>query len=375
MLVKSFPTLYKKNSRDNIQVWDVSVVKNDDIYLIQTQYGQQGGKIQITKDPITEGKNLGRANATTPEKQAITEAKSKWTHKQDREGYVQKLTDIERDLRDGIDPMLAHRYDKYPHKILFPCYMQPKLDGHRCIAIIENGKCTLFSRTRNIILGVPHINEALLEMFPETEVPIILDGELYNHDYKSEFETLTSFIRSETPKSGFEVVQYHIYDLVYDSEFYVRQTILVNMQKEFGNRGSIRFVETMYVDAQDVVPMFRKYRSQGYEGGMLRNGGGKYSHKRSYDLLKVKEFEDAEFQIVAINEGRGKLKGHAIFECAIEDGITRFEAKLIGAEERLKDIFNNQNQYLGKKLTVQFQGRTKNNIPRFPVGVRIREDV
>lgn len=374
MLLKAFPTLYKKNSKDKIQVWDISVLSTDAGGKIVTQYGEKGGKIQVTQDLVTEGKNIGKANQTSPNQQALAEAESKWTHKKDREGYVEKLDFVDQDHRDGVDPMLAHRYDKHPHKMPSICFTQPKLDGHRCLAVLKDGKCTLFSRTRNVILGVPHISSRLLEMFKGVDEVVVLDGELYNHDYKNKFEELTGFIRSETPKEGHEVVQYHVYDLIVDQDFEIRNAILKNMEQEFGNDGCIKFVETHLIKIEEVVPYFRKFRQQGYEGGMLRNPKGKYSHKRSYDLLKVKEFDDAEFKIVAVNEGRGKLKGHAIFECVIEDGATKFEAKLKGETEKLKEIFQNQTEYLGKLLTVQFQGRTKNNIPRFPVGVRLRAD-
>lgn len=378
MLVKAFPTLYKKNSKEKVQVWDLSVVGTDEGFKIVTQYGEKGGKIQITQDLITEGKNIGRANETSPEAQALLEAQSNWTHKQDREGYVKQLDLVDQDLRDGLDPMLAHRYDKHPDKMPEVCYTQPKLDGHRCLAVYRDGKCTLFSRTRNIISGVPHINKEVERILEGTTGVAVLDGELYNHDYKNKFEELTGFIRSETPKEGHEVVQYHLYDIVYDVPFEDRNFALRAMEQEFGNKGCIRFVETHLINTLHIVPYFRKFREQGYEGGMLRDPKAKYIHKRSYGLLKVKEFDDAEFQIVAVGEGRGKLKGHAIFQCSVEDNnsdAARFDVKLKGDTKKLKEIFENQSEYIGKLLTVQFQGRTKNNIPRFPVGVRLRENV
>lgn len=381
MLVKSFPQLFKKNSKGKIQVWDVCVIRAGDesgAYWITTSYGERNGKVQVARDPITEGKNIGRSNETTPEQQAILEAQSSWTYKVDREGYVQKLDAVDEDHRDGVDPMLAHRYDKHPDKMPTTCFTQPKLDGHRCIAVVTDGICVLFSRTRNIIHGVPHINDSVESMLKAAGADltgtIVLDGELYNHDYKAKFEELTGFIRSETPKDGYEVVQYHLYDMVLDEPFEVRTEILSHLAKHAPN-DSIRLVETHLIDIADVVPHFRKFRGQGYEGGMLRDPKSKYIHKRSYGLLKVKEFDDAEFQISGIKEGRGKLKGHAIFVCDIENKADTFDVKLKGDTKRLKEIYQNPQTYIGQSLTVQFQGRTANNIPRFPVGVRLRSDI
>ena len=106
---------------------------------------------------------------------------------------------------------------------------------------------------------------------------------------------------------------------------------------------------------------------------MLRNSAGEYVNKRSSDLIKVKEMQDAEFQIVGIDEGRGKLAGHVgSFICKTANG-DKFNAKMSGNLGRLKEFFNDHSLWEGKMLTVQFQDLTAYNIPRFPVGLRIRE--
>jgi len=120
--------------------------------------------------------------------------------------------------------------------------------------------------------------------------------------------------------------------------------------------------------------MFDLFKNLGYEGSMVRNKDGKYVNKRSYDLQKIKDFIDGEFQIVGVEEGRGKLQGHvASFVCQMDDG-KQFKAKMKGDTERLKDYFNNHSLWLNKKLTVKYQGLTgKNGVPRFPVGIVIRD--
>lgn len=108
---------------------------------------------------------------------------------------------------------------------------------------------------------------------------------------------------------------------------------------------------------------------------MVRNLEGLYSHTRSYDLQKVKLMKDEEFYIADIKEGRGKLAGHGIFVCHNNNGtITTFDAKMSGPVERLKSFWENPQRFIGKQLTVQFQGRyRKTTVPRFPVALRIRE--
>jgi DNA ligase-1 len=203
-----------------------------------------------------------------------------------------------------------------------------------------------------------------------------LDGELYNHDYRTKFEELTALIRPETPREGHKAVQYHIYDAAGPGEFSTRLKRL-NELAELPRHvyDPLRFVETVAVsDEDDLMKAFEIFLAQGYEGAMVRNADGLYVNKRSYDLQKVKEFTDSEFTVVDVEEGRGKLAGHGIFVCKTKDGV-EFRAKMVGALEALQKFFNSPRDYIGKSLTVKYQGLTAAGIPRFPVALRFKEDV
>jgi DNA ligase-1 len=375
-IVEHLP-LYKKTSTGAIQTWRIWAEDN----TIVTEYGQLEGKKQQARDTITEGKNIGRSNETTPIQQAQAEAKAQWEQKV-KKGYVDKLEDAQAGKVDttvitgGVLPMLAHPYSKQGHKIKFPAYVQPKLDGHRCMALktASGGPWTLWSRTRKPITGVPHIIEALNDMdLPEHS---ILDGELYNHDYRDKFEELTSFIKRPEPKPGHEVVQYHIYDLAHDdvAPFSIRLKGIEDIPRRTKNP-AIVVVDTCEAEDEDEMnALFAEFVSQGYEGAIVRNADGLYVNKRSYDLQKVKEFDDAEFEIIRVEEGRGKMAGKAVFICANKDG-EEFKAKLVGKLDDLAKYVKEPKKYIGRQLTVQFQGYTNTNIPRFPVGLRFREDV
>ena len=198
------PTLYKKSFTGKIQQWDIfvkDVGTAGPVIVIYTRYGQVGGKIQETQDLISEGKNLGKKNETTVLEQAEFDAKSKWEGKL-KDGYAQSLEDaqsgkVDSIIEGGSEPMLAQSYDKHGHKIEFPCFVQPKLDGIRCLAIIQDGQVSLWSRSRKRITSCPHIEIELLTIFNSGD--IILDGELYNHDLKHDFEKIISAVRKEDP--------------------------------------------------------------------------------------------------------------------------------------------------------------------------------
>jgi ATP-dependent DNA ligase len=375
--MKKFPVLYKKTSTGSIQFWEIWVNPLEVSAEIRTKYGKlHTDSPQYTLDVISEGKNIGKKNATTPEQQAEAEAQAKW-EKQKKKGYVESIDDAQTDKLDdliegGIVPMLAQKFSEHGHKIKLPCYTQPKLDGIRCIAIVKNGACTLWSRTRKPITSCPHIVQELEAAFETKD--IVLDGELYNHDMKKDFEKIVSLVRQEEPAEGHEIVQYHVYDLINDGVFAER---MQEIDTIFGNFDfyALKKVPTEPVNAEnDIMIYFDKFREQGYEGAMLRNEFSKYVNKRSYDLQKVKEFDDAEFEIIGVDEGRGKLAGHVgAFRCRTADG-KEFLAKMSGETGRLRDYFTNHSLWSGKRLTVQYQGLTgKEGVPRFPVGIAIRD--
>jgi DNA ligase-1 len=383
----NFPTLYKKTSTGKIQTWEIQVgLPNefddspDQPADIVTTYGIKDGKMQVAVETIAKGKNIGKINETAPFEQACAEAKAQWEKKLKNKGYVQNLADAEAGKRDervigGVDPMLAHSYDKRGHDIRWPAYVQPKLDGHRCIAVIQNGVCTLWSRQRKKITGVPHINRALEESFGSRDM--VIDGELYNHNYRDNFEELTSFIRQVTPKPGHEVVQYWMYDVISDDPFEDRlvQLSLDVAELEDAVGTPLVAVPTEEVESEDeMIAVFGAYIENGFEGLMVRNKAGKYVGKRSKDLQKVKMFQDAEFPIVGVEAGKGKMAQCAIFVCEAENG-EKFNAKMKGKLDDLKPFLLDESLWRDKLLTVQFQKRSAEGLPIFPVGLRIREDV
>jgi len=375
-----FSRLFKRSSTGAIQFWDIEAGANPDgdAGLITTTYGQLGtDSPQTTTDVIEEGKNIGKINETNPIEQAIVEANAKH-EKQRKKGYVDSIEaaqngEFDALIEGGIVPMLAHTFEKQGKKIKYPCYVQPKLDGLRMIAIVENGKCTLWSRTRKPITSLPHIVEEIERNFKED---IVLDGEAYNHEFKKDFEKIVSAVRKETPEEGYLNVQYHIYDTVNGDTFDQRTLLLATKfsSMKTPNFKYLKLVETHMVEDENQVPdWFLEFSELGYEGAMLRNAASLYVNKRSSDLIKVKEMQDEDFEILGIEEGRGKLSGMVgAFVCRIGED-SQFNVKMSGQTERLRDYFENHSLWKGKKLTVQFQDYTSYGIPRFPVGLRIRE--
>jgi len=356
-----FPPLFKRTRTGAIQSWEIETRGA----TIITRHGQVGGALQETTDTIKVAKS-----AATVEAQAEAEAAAKHLGKR-KKGYVDsidaaKAGAVGDEIKGGILPMLAYPYEKVAEHLTFPCYLQPKLDGHRCIADSAGG---LWSRTRKPVTSVPHIARAV------AEVGLMLDGELYNHTMREQFEKLTSLLRKQEPAPGHEIVQLHVYDLPGHGAFAHRHAAMQKL-KPILTGLPLRIVETVLVsDEAEMWAAFNRFREQGYEGAIARNAHGLYENARSINLIKLKEFEDAEFVIVGLEEGRGKLQGHCgAFVCALPNGGT-FKAKMVGPLADLKTAWEDQGAWVGATLTVKFQGLTAAGVPRFPVGLRKRRDL
>lgn len=368
-------TLFKKTSTGADQEWTISVEGN----VIVTRFGRVGGKIQESRDEVKEGKNAGRANATTPEEQAKAEAQSQWEKKL-KKGYVKSLTDaragkVDALVTGGYWPMLAHRYDKRGDDIAFPAFLQPKLDGHRCTGLVGTEGVTLWSRKRMPILSMPHITRALMELGLKGQHRP--DGELYNHAYHNKFEELTHFIKRPGPIPGHEVVQYHLYDVFIEGAPFCDRLgwLQTHIPKDHPYLKVVKTIEV--ADEDEMTLAFEEHNADGYEGAIIRNAKGTYlsapPDARSVDLQKLKTFIDDEFRVVGVKEGRGKLAGHAIFQCVYEKTGVDTDVKMKGPQAELKKYFENPTEYIGRELTVKFQGWTNKGRPRFGVAWRFAE--
>jgi len=383
--ITKFPTLYKQTTTGKIQQWQVQVFGNG----VTSTYGQVDGKLQETTDIVKSGKNIGKANETTPEEQAGLKAQQLFDKKV-KEGYVTDITLAQQNANnlEGVEPMLAFDAEKKKKYMTFPGTGQPKLDGFRCIAVIQNGKCQLYTRTQKPINTLPHIVQELEQVFG-TAKSIVLDGELYNHELKNDFEKICSYIKRDEVHENHEIIQYHIYDHVSEGTHHQRYSMVnAALNIRMVPCMFLKTVETVTVNSeQELEAFFHKCLADGYEGAMYRHPEMEYEHKRSAGLLKIKVFEDAEFEVTGVQEGTGKLMGQAGAILVKDSDGKEFKAKLksltdsngkrVESKEdyqaRCADWLVNIENYIGKMITVQYQGKTKHGIPRFPIALRIRE--
>jgi DNA ligase-1 len=373
MFQEMFPTLYSIDKFKKIRQWTIKVVDKGNHSQIITYFGVKDGKMIETIQEVLQGKNLGKKNETTPYQQAIAEAQSKWMKKKDKELYTEQIslpeTSSHTMISSKISPMLAQDYKKHASKVKYPCYIQPKLDGYRCIY----SKGALLSRQHKEYTIVKTHHQELVNELGKLPQEFIYDGELYIHDDKDvTFETLGVLRKQKNMTTedltNLRKISYYIYDIVDNIMSFEDRYKLLN-QIDFSQFKYIHLVNTIEVND---VQTLRKYHvsfvnDQNYEGTMVRNKHGKYIGYRSTDLLKYKNFEDHEFKIVDYTYELNNNDKLIIWKILINETKNIIcDVRPQGSKEERIYLYNNGKQFIGKKLWTKFFGYTDKGSLRFP---------
>lgn len=365
-------TIYKRDTKGKVRVWFYEIGTDGTRWGWRTTAGLQDGEKVTSGWTIVEAKNVGKVNEMSAEAQAYAEAVADENKKLAR-GYFLDLDNV--DSFDKFKPMLAHDYNDYPIDWKKAVFSQPKLDGIRCTARADG----LWTRTGKPITSVPHIWDALWPFFSKNPTAI-LDGELYNHELRDDFNTITSAVRKQKPSNqeladAARLIQYHIYDML-DSDsdkqtFVDRQSDLNLLPDEFDANGPIRFVETVLVTSQDDLDaLYAEYIENGYEGQMVRHDQP-YQNKRTKFLLKRKDFISDEFKVLAVLEGNGNWAG-CVKHLMLEDHDGKqFKSGIRGSKDKLRTMWlaATQSQQVPQWATIRYFMRTPDGVPRFPIAV------
>ena len=452
----SFPKLYAQDKNGKIKVWTAAVLQSSASGAVASRitHGYINGKQQVAYRDCEAGKNIGRSNETTPLEQCISETRRKWTDKKEKEAYTETKPadcgegygDISGNDYDADDvggesaaaipagpflPMLAQTFDpttdlaattKKKKVINFPCFVQPKLDGLRCVSYATRTvgvsdaatAVCLQSRTGAFFTGLPHI-AAALRPYLSQHPNIVIDGELYTDQMP--FEELAGLIKkkkiTESDVARLKKVKYHVYDIYdyarHDMPYSERMGVLAAAVRRCGcvandafhSSGTpvagaaaagrmLRSAATTVVATEEAAAvvvlvrtekvavlsefrqLFAEFVEAGYEGIMLRNAAGVYrANYRSNDLQKYKEFMEDEYRIIDFTQGEGRDAGAVIWVCETADGKV-FTVRPRGSIEQRRAWFNDGASYIGKNLTVVYQELTEEGKPRFPVGKAVR---
>lgn len=391
-------TLYKRDKKGKVRSW---TIEHDAVSYWTISGIHPDGKMTKTAPTFVEQKNVGKANETSLEQQVLNEVASKIQYQIDQ-GFTYDIPSEEKRFEVSLANKYQDRIEK--NKLDFPYIVEPKLDGVRCYIKIVDGDIRMFSRKHKEFVACPHIKEnEFVKKFFEIYPDAILDGELYNHDLKDDFNKIVSLVKKSKPKAedleeSAKLVQYHCFDSYYPSEpqllYLERKTRLLDIFEQNGwvghhlddvNKDSFYLVGPGWVHYfiggwklesaneaynETLVESYIKVIvNRGYEGIMLKKNVP-YFFGRSFDMLKYKKFFDKEYRIVDFEEGNGNLVGiAAAVICEAEDGQT-FKAGVMGTQDYARDLFTNKDLYKGKMATIVYQALTpmkdgKGGVPRF----------
>lgn len=401
-------TLYKRDKKGKVRAW---TIEHDAVSYWTISGIYPDGKMTKTAPTFVEQKNVGKANETSLEQQVLNEVASKVQYQIDQ-GFINEIPTEEKRFEVSLANKYQDRIEK--NKLDFPYIVEPKLDGVRCYIKMVDGDIRMFSRKHKEFVACPHIKEnefvqKFFEMYPDA----ILDGELYNHELKDDFNKIVSLVKKSKPKAedleeSAKLVQYHCFDTYYPSEpqlnywdrkFRIADLIWENnlvkhnsFENDYWNKvrsdnvtivgieraphganqpwtWNLRWITGYASSEEEVEGHIKAITSEGYEGIMLKKDVP-YFFGRSFDMLKYKKFFDKEFKIVDFEEGNGNLVGiAAAVICETEDGQT-FKAGVMGTQDYARDLFTNKDLYKGKMATIVYQALTpmkdgKGGVPRF----------
>ena len=369
-----YKPIYKENMIGSTMMWQVGFDGED----IIVYHGHKDGAIQTEYIEVTTN-NSGRSLF----EQSLLEINNRYLRKH-REGY---RSENEPPAIKG--PMLAHKYEHGKTKLNFPVGCTVKLDGIRCLIRSDNENIVYRSRNNKEYKHLAVFDDCMKAFFELLPPSIELDGEMYSDDLT--FNDISSVFRKEKNTDNEEMkkyIRYHIFDCNIEKPYEDRWTILVDAYKKlcetFTGVNLIVVVNTFWAKNEKEIFSFHKHvRSKGFEGTMIRKlyisdqtpkgyTSSLYLSGRKNNILKLKDIEEEEGEIIGVDDGKGREKGLALIKVRDPRG-NEFNVRPSATFEQRKEWFDDPSLIMGKKMTYHFQNLSEFGVPRFPVGKDIRD--
>lgn len=284
---------------------------------------------------------------------------------------------------------LATRYEDgkgiiIEEPVVYPTWVEPKLDGLRCVAVKHSGEVTMFTRNGTVLETLPRI-KSLLESAPWDE--FILDGEVMGADWNESASVVMSHKKGKDDSN----MIFHVFDALpfadwHDQESHLDLKDRLELAKELitkvGNPAIVQVQGRLVKDQNELLAAYLHDTDAGYEGIMVKDLGAPYLFKRSSNIRKMKPVATYEGIIVGHYEGRRGSKREGMwggFEVILPNGVvTRVGG---GFTDKLKAEINLEpDTWIGRIIEMEGQpdpatgdGLTKDGKVRFPVYIRERD--
>lgn len=276
----------------------------------------------------------------------------------------------------NVKPQLAKSYKDCTVNIFKkPLYCSRKLDGVRCLMKFDNVNQEVKSVSRGggeYDIPTTHIrNNSLFKSMFKENLNLIFDGEIYVHGWS--LQKISGTARLKTLEERCEKLEYWIYDIVDESKtFEERLEYLEYMKDLFEDHPSVKIVDHVLLEGWVQIKKYHdKFVSEGFEGLVARKPDKKYSPgKRNSDWIKVKDYQDNEFEIIGISDG---LRPEDMCFVLKTKSGKEFKAKPLGDRELKYYYLDNWESFVGKNATVKFFNYSEDGVPTQPVFKNIRE--
>lgn len=349
-------TLYRKNA-NSIGTWRIW----PEGAIIHIAHATVMGGSEVRHTELVDSGKQGRSL----DEQVASRIRSRVSRMMDR-GYKTSLSDAQSSSSNQLGlarPMLAQPWKRVGMVDMANAVLQKKLNGHRCLATMQEDELIAYSRQGKQITQITHILKELRDRLPEGTT---VDGELYVHGVK--LQTLSSWIKREQPDTY--RLKYVVYDTISPDSYRDRHAEISDLFK-----GCEHVLVLPYEPFQGSDHMIRRRDEVikvGFEGLMLRlHGRGYDTGNRSTSLIKVKKFEDAEFKVLDIVPSS---EGWGICICELPNGKT-FRTSAPGTKEEKLEALENKVFYVGRMLTVEYAELTDDGIPFHCSATGWREDI
>jgi ATP-dependent DNA ligase len=381
-----FPTINYTDKNDRTRFWSIQarlvLDSIDSEYKVNwvVDHGDEVDARAFTEDVVIQvwteyGIVDGKQTRSVP-----TIYTNKPLQKVLQECYTKYLSIKKKTVTMLYTPMLAKVYSNYKDKIVYPIYIQAKLDGIRCISYMdEDDGVKIYTRQKKEFAESSTMNNIrhhlMMDLFDDAPEGVYFDGELYIHG--KSFHEISSIVRNS---NSTEQLYYYIYDcFIPDSKMLTQKERLNILNRLPTNNEYIRIVKTITVnDEEELQNVHKENLLNKYEGTILRNIDGCYSHGRTMDLLKMKDFFDDEFTVVDYTCGKGKDKGAVVWICETVNGELFNVVPIQTYEERCKAYRECQNkfdtEFKGRQMTIRYAYLSENGIPQHLKGVDWRFD-
>lgn len=262
-------------------------------------------------------------------------------------------------------------------KLRYPVFVEPKIDGVRCLAICPQGgygKIDFLSRSGHPLYNTKYIESELRERLQSRRIEhgIVYDGELFYQSLKSTMSLVRAAV-STRDDSKISEMRYHIFDAIPHLEWQtqsVRDPLAIRKIAGdiFGRGQYIKFVEHEEArDSKRVDEIYVAALQAGHEGVMVKNPVGLYIFDRTDAWLKYKPDDTDIFQIVGVypgDEHRSHLLGGLTVQSS--DHATTNVGGGFSLLQRM-EFLDRQAELIGKIIEVKFKERTSDGKLREPV--------